>query len=156
MKKIITILALAVILVSACSKDQKVVKQLDGEWKTTAVKVNGVSVDMSAYGDVRYKFTKCKVSKGDCDGTLISQDPTKGSIETSFTYNIENDGKTINIKYSFLGFTTSIKGDIIEQTKTTFIYEYTNTETIDEYDSTTGTWIEKKVTTTTQETLSKI
>jgi hypothetical protein len=125
MKKIFALLALVAVTVWSCSKDQKVVKDLEGDWNLTAETVDGVATPDSELVGTTYSFTKCKVKKGDCDGSLSSPDPSKGTFTLPFTYNIQDDGETININYSFGGLTTTNKGTIVEQTDDKFVYSYT-------------------------------
>lgn len=106
----------------ACSKDQKVVRQLDGEWKVTEVKYNGVVDNSTDYSSWKYKFEKCKVSKGDCSGSWTTIDPTKGETTFDFTYSISEKGTKITINLNILGLTESTTGDIIEHSKTKFIW----------------------------------
>ena len=101
MKKILTLLALLSVVVWSCSKDQKVVKQLEGDWTVTNMTRNGTAVAASEYSGMKYTFENCKVKKGDCDGTLSVPDSTKGTYSQAFTYNIQDKGEIINIKFSF-------------------------------------------------------
>jgi hypothetical protein len=125
MKKIIlAIVAVFSIAVYSCSKDQKVVKQLEGDWKVSARTVNGVAEPAASYASTVYTFTTCKVKKGDCDGTLTEADSTKGTVSTPFKYSISDKGEKIKISLSFFGITTSITGDIKEHSSTKFVYTY--------------------------------
>lgn len=126
MKKIFALLALVSVVIWSCSKDQKVVKELEGDWKVTSQTVNGTAVPDSVFAGMTYTFTKCKVKKGDCDGTLSVPDPTKGTFAQPFTYNIKDKGETINIYYSLLGIVaTTITGTIDEHSDSKFVYSYT-------------------------------
>jgi hypothetical protein len=125
MKKILALLALVSAIVWSCSKDQKVVKELEGDWSVASQTYNGVAVPPSEYAGIKYSFTNCKVKKGDCDGTLSVPDSTKGTVVTSFKYNIQEKGEFININYSLFGLSTSIKGTIEEHSDTKFVYSYT-------------------------------
>ena len=104
MKKIILLAALPLLLfVTRCSKDQKVVKQLDGDWKTTAMTIDGDPVDAEMYENQGYTFEKCKVRKGDCDGSKSYNDPSKGEISMSFTYSISEKGEKIKyLRFRFV------------------------------------------------------
>jgi hypothetical protein len=113
MKKVILVLAtLLVVFVIACNKNQQVVKQLDGSWKVTSQTVNGVAAPDSTYKNTTYSFTKCKVKKGDCDGTI-----TDGSFTIPIKYSVTEDGKKIKITYNFLGTSETETGDITEHSK---------------------------------------
>jgi len=125
MKKIFALVALVGVILGSCSKDQKVVKELEGDWSLTGETIDGVATPDSLFAGTTYTFTKCKVKKGDCDGTLSSPDPSKGTVSISFTYNIQDDGETINIKYSFAGLPAATnKGTIIEHSDSKFVYSY--------------------------------
>lgn len=119
MKKIkLALLALTVVLIAAaCSKDQKVVKQLDGEWKTTSEKVNGVELPDSLSDNTGiYKFEKCKVKKGPCSGTY-----TDAGKSMPFTYEISEKGT----KMTMTVFGIATTSDIVESSKTKFVHKYT-------------------------------
>ncbi len=112
MKKAKLLLLAAVALtITFCSKNQRVVNQLDGTWKVTSEVENGVAQPDSTYKDVVYKFEKCKVKKGDCNGTL-----TEKGKSITFTYKITEKGKKIIIT-TFGVATTS---DIVEHSKKKF------------------------------------
>lgn len=126
MKKAVYILASLSLIFNACSKNQKVVKDLEGEWKLSAETVNGVATPAAELVGTKYTFTKCKVRKEDCDGTLSVPDSTKGNLATPFTYNIQEKGEKINIKFSLLGLITEINGTIEEHSDTKFVYSFTS------------------------------
>jgi hypothetical protein len=125
MKKVFALLFATSVVVWSCSKDQKVVKELEGDWVISSQTSNGAAVNAAEFAGVVYNFTNCKVKKGDCDGTLTAADSTKGTIATPFTYNIQDKGEVINIKYSFIGITTSVAGTIEEHSDSKFVYSYT-------------------------------
>ena len=132
MKKILTLLALLSVVVWSCSKDQKVVKQLEGDWTVTNMTRNGTAVAASEYSGIKYTFENCKVKKGDCDGTLSVPDSTKGTYSQAFTYNIQDKGEIINIKFSILGLTaTAVVGTIEEHSDSKFVYSYTESQGTD-------------------------
>jgi hypothetical protein len=132
MKKILTLLALLSVVVWSCSKDQKVVKQLEGDWTVTNMTRNGTAVAASEYSGRKYTFENCKVKKGDCDGTLSVPDSTKGTYSQAFTYNIQDKGEIINIKFSILGLTaTAVVGTIEEHSDSKFVYSYTESQGTD-------------------------
>jgi hypothetical protein len=132
MKKILTLLALLSVVVLSCSKDQKVVKQLEGDWTVTNMTRNGTAVAASEYSGMKYTFENCKVKKGDCDGTLSVPDSTKGTYSQAFTYNIQDKGEIINIKFSILGLTaTAVVGTIEEHSDSKFVYSYTESQGTD-------------------------
>ena len=132
MKKILTLLALLSVVVWSCSKDQKVVKQWEGVWTVTNMTRNGTAVAASEYSGMKYTFENCKVKKGDCDGTLSVPDSTKGTYSQAFTYNIQDKGEIINIKFSILGLTaTAVVGTIEEHSDSKFVYSYTESQGTD-------------------------
>lgn len=113
MKKIqLVLLALAIVIIS-CSKNQKVVNQLEGTWKVTSVKENGVAQPDSTYKNSRYTFEKCKVKKGACPGTL-----TEDGKSIGFTYDISDKGKKMTITV----FGVSETSDILEHSKSKFVW----------------------------------
>jgi len=140
MKQIKFLMSLLVIvaIAIACSKDQKVVRQLDGEWEVTAISTNGVADDISSFENTTYVFEKCKVSKGDCDGSMKTIDPTKGEVTFPFTYSISEKGTVITINLDVFGFTDTSTGDILEHSKSKFIWSVT-----DENNDVTEATIEK-------------
>jgi hypothetical protein len=149
MKKIGIALVLPVlILFGACNKDQKVVKQLDGEWKVTSMTYGGTAAPAEVIQNNRYKFTDCKVKKQDCSGERVINDEDKGPMTLPFTYNISEKGTKVAINTNFMGFITTIKGDIKEATKTKFVFSYD----IEQPDPVTGMDIKIEVV----ETLEKI
>lgn len=130
MKKITLVTTLLVaILVAGCSKDQKVVRQLEGEWKITGMTNDGAPADKEDYENTTYTFEKCKVSKGDCNGVMKYNDPSKGNMELSFLYNISEKGEKIAIKVNYFGLTQTTDGTIIEHSKTKFVYEFDQEDT---------------------------
>jgi hypothetical protein len=132
MKKFLTLLALVSVVVWSCSKDQKVVKELEGDWTVSSMTRNGTAVAASEYAGMKYNFTNCKVKKSDCDGTLSIPDSTKGTFSQAFTYNIQEKGQIINIKYSILGLAaTAVAGTIEEHSDSKFVYSYTENQGTD-------------------------
>lgn len=132
--KLALVVAALSVIVWSCSKDQKVVKELEGDWSVSSQTVNGSPVPAAEYAGVKYNFTKCKVKKGDCDGTLTIPDSTKGTYSQAFTYNIQDKGEIINIKFNILGFSaTAITGTIEEHSDSKFVYSYTETGGTDKY-----------------------
>lgn len=53
MKKIFALLALVSVVIWSCSKDQKVVKELEGDWNVTSQTVNGTAVPDSVFAKVQ-------------------------------------------------------------------------------------------------------
>ncbi len=93
---------------------------------------NGTAVAASEYSGMKYTFENCKVKKGDCDGTLSVPDSTKGTYSQAFTYNVQDKGEIINIKFSILGLTaTAVVGTIEEHSDSKFVYSYTESQGTD-------------------------
>lgn len=122
---------------SSCNKNQAVVKDLEGEWNLTAKTENGAAVPASEISSTYYVFQTCKVKSGDCNGSINSGDPTKGTVTFPFTYNVTDDAKKFNMSISILGIQNKVAADIIEQSDSKFVFEYTDTETDSSGTSTT-------------------
>jgi uncharacterized protein (TIGR03067 family) len=114
-------LFMAIFIVVSCNKDQTVVKQLDGEWKVTAMKENGTAYDAEDFEGMTYSFESCKVSKGDCKGSV-----SQGAFKLDFDYNISDKGEKMTIKYNFLGTVISQSATIKEHSKKKFVFEVTD------------------------------
>ena len=126
MKKLalsISAIAIALVITVACSKDQKVVKQLEGDWKVTAVTYNGAAAPAEEYANTTYSFEKCKVKKGDCAGTMSYNDPTKGTVSFPFTYSISEKGTIFKMTLTITGLgSETTSSDIVESSKTKFVF----------------------------------
>ena len=153
--KISFVFAVAIMILASCSKDQKCVNWLDGEWKITKLEVTdstGATVDLiaqaAAFGltvSGRMLFDKYSVKK-DESGTGTSYLSTKGNLfgqpidetdTTSYSYKIQDDCETVWIKED--GSSSPYTSDIIESSKKKMIIsEYDETEK-----STTKITIEK-------------
>lgn len=123
--------AALLLIIVACSKDQKVVKQLaDGKWKVTDLSYDGVSQPDSLYANDIYEFEKCKVKNEDCGGTWTTVDPLKGEVVTPFTYSISDKGETITITIEVLGIPSTTAADIIESSDDKFVWSTTEDDTL--------------------------
>jgi hypothetical protein len=122
MKKILSIGIITMLIIVACNKDQKVVKQLDGTWKVSNVTVDGAPVDQEEYKNLTYEFEKCKLKDGDCNGTLKISDPSKGTFSFPFTYKISDDGTKLHMTVTMMGSSSTEHGDIIESSKSKFVF----------------------------------
>lgn len=121
MKKLLIILSF-ILVIAGCSKDKQVVRQLNGEWKVTSMVYDNVAVDSKDFANDRYKFEKCNVKKGYCDGALTSTDPDKGTVTTNFEYSISEKGTKIAIRMNVFGFLSQETiSDILEHSKTKFV-----------------------------------
>jgi hypothetical protein len=125
MKKLTLVLfSLAALLIYSCSKDQKAVNNLEGDWKVTSVTIDGVA-DTADYSMDKYTFEKCKLRKGDCPGTYTTIDPTKGEVSSSFTYSFEDDGETLIMNIDFAGIPITTSGTVIDHTDSKFSWSET-------------------------------
>jgi hypothetical protein len=95
MKKIslITAILFAFVLTS-CSKDQKVVRNLEGTWTISEYTKNDVD-QLDWVKDYSYQFDFCKLKKGHCPGKEIYR-----TTEKDFTYNISDKGEKITFFWS--------------------------------------------------------
>jgi hypothetical protein len=148
MRKLILGMLLFSALFYSCSKDQKVVRELDGKWMISSRTYNGVEAPSSEINGIIYDFEACKVKDGDCNGSITAPDSTKGTITYDFKYNISDKGTKFTIKVSLLGvFSESLETDIVEHSKSKFVYKFNETS-----QNASGA----SITTTTVETLTKI
>lgn len=148
MKNVFLILFSAALLFASCNKDQKVVKELDGTWEIESRTIDGVAVPASEINGVTYNFKACKVKDGDCDGSMTVPDSTKGSVTFDFKYGISDKGTKFNLTVSVFGLVSeTVSADIVEHSKSKFVYKYT-----DETTTSTGAVVKS----TAVETLRKI
>jgi hypothetical protein len=148
MKNVLLMFFAVAVLFSSCSKDQKVVKELDGSWIISSRTTDGVAAPSSEINGVTYNFKACKVKDGDCDGSISAPDSSKGTVTYDFKYSISEKGTKFNITISLLGILSeTISADIVEHSKSKFVYKF-----IDQTTTSTGATI----TTTNIETLTKI
>ena len=126
---------------TACSKDQKAINTLKGDWKLSAVSIDGVDQNIASEEGIVHEFGKCKISEGSCDG-VVKED---GETFLSFTILVHEDGtqytKVITIPEQnivFEGMTDTItipsttyteEGTIDELTNDRFITTHTNSDT---------------------------
>jgi hypothetical protein len=127
--KHIKLFFISIIIAVSCSKDQRVVNQLEGDWKVVSQIEDGVAQPDSTYKNTTYTFQKCKVKKGDCGGS-VSED----GKAIPFTYRISEKGE----KITFTLFGISETGTIREHSKTRFVWVTDDGKHVDE------TTIEKK------------
>lgn len=96
MKHFSIFLILSVMFFS-CSKDQRAVNQLSGEWEETewdySISFFGTSQNEVVPPPQKrvYTFEKCKVKNGYCDGVLTVDD----TQSQNFTYSVSDEGETI-------------------------------------------------------------
>lgn len=100
MKKLLMIAVIALIAVS-CDKNQKAVKNLDGNWKVTSylVKSDEFSFDAVTFGlDVEMSFDNCKLKDDEfCMVTLTAKEDDETTKETTL-YRVIEDGKVLEFK----------------------------------------------------------
>jgi len=94
-KKILLVAVCLTFVLSACNKNKKLNKSLDGIWLTTYI--NGVPVTM-ADDPIQYQFSKSNKDGGNVSITYF--DNKSVDDEYKGTYKITNDGKTITIDAS--------------------------------------------------------
>jgi len=120
------------IVIASCSKSIKISKQLDGTWKVTEYKENGVSIDVDSAGfDDSYSITfeKCKVTKEDCPGSYTFTFDLLGVPTTfteNFTYSINEDGTEITLIFDDNGIITEDTATILEHSNSNFAIEDTD------------------------------
>lgn len=144
MKKALLLCILTALFFAGCNKNQKAVKRLDGNWQVTEVTVDGAAVQsnfiikdsIADFSNItRYSFQECKVKKDNCDGTMYGTMMDSSVIKLSgldfpFNYEITDKGGTINFTVAFddaIAATTTA-ATIVEQTKTSFIFEVDGTQ----------------------------
>jgi len=93
MKKFLMIGAVAgSLFLASCSKDQAVVKDLEGTWTITEYSEDGVAQDISGFTTKEMTFTSCKLKKEDvCPATMTIGTADFTQVE-NMTYSISGDG----------------------------------------------------------------
>ncbi len=94
--KLLSAIVLMSILFTACSKDNKVSRKLDGDWTVTEFKVNGDAQDLSAF-DIEYSFTECDTKEEYCSGSITFSGGNFTDTEL-FEYQISEKGKVMTIR----------------------------------------------------------
>ncbi|MES2555634.1 MAG: hypothetical protein V4604_05755 [Bacteroidota bacterium] len=97
MRTILTILT-ALILVTACSKDQRINRKIDGDWKAT------VFMGSNPDPDEVVKFTFNKDTKGEGTGTMVYTDWGQDEVY-GVKYFIKNDYLTMIVDQEAIVFT---------------------------------------------------
>ena len=135
MKKILFTCVLGVTLFfSSCSKDQKVVKDLEGTWTVSSWKTGGTE-QINAARTMSMTFENCKVKKGDCGGSAVITTATVPST-SSFTYNIQEKGTIINIDFADDNIDDVVGGTVVEHSDTKVKYTYTVNTVTNEFELT--------------------
>lgn len=122
-----------IVLIAACSKNQKVVRQLDGNWDVVSVKLNGQAQSDSIFSGTSYKFNRCNVKKENCNGTFNIEAEffgIDGIVPIPFEYSITNDGQTITfiMDLAGTGAPETIEADITEHSNSRFVFAETTTD----------------------------
>lgn len=97
MRSILTILT-ALFFITACSKDQRINRKIDGDWKATVFM--GTNLDP----DEEIRFTFNKDSKGEGTGTMVYSDWNTKDVY-GVEYFIKNDYLTMIIDQDAVVFT---------------------------------------------------
>ena len=113
------------LLVAACSKEQRTINRLEGDWQVVAFKKNGADLPDSLYKELFFSFRACKAKDFDyCDGAM-TRVTAAGTRVTDFKYSIGDNGKDFLIEYVSLTLEPT-KGVIKRQTRKQLVWEYTN------------------------------
>ncbi len=100
--KVIILLTIVALGAVNCNKNQKAVKRLSGQWKSTNIyeTIGNNATDLSSQGvSYTFNFNKCKLNKNDyCNYSVTKVAPLNGTTETitdNGFYKITDDGKTM-------------------------------------------------------------
>ena len=113
--------------VTACNKNQRVVKDLEGTWTITSYKLNGAEF-IGGGLSATYQWNNCKVKNEDCSGVFTVEYPGTSPDVTSFTYNIKSDGTIINIDFADTLAADISNAAITNQTDTQFSFTGTDSD----------------------------
>jgi len=93
MKNVFFFLSISALLIlTACDKDQKAVKMLDGTWELSAV--NGFPIPVNSEAYHTYTFSNCKLKDNEyCDVVY-----TDNSETWNFLYNVSGKGTVMTVK----------------------------------------------------------
>jgi hypothetical protein len=88
------IIALSIVFVSSCSKEQLALNKLEGTWRYTKISTFGVSLDMGqlGYANGTLQFSKCSAKDNLCSGVI---NLTGQAIP--FQYDMAKDGKSVTV-----------------------------------------------------------
>lgn len=104
MKPIISILAVFVLLFSACKKEEKWEENLhtlEGIWKVAAYEVNGINLPNSDFANMRFNFEVCDLPKYHyCNGYFTNNQ----GEEFLFAYSINDAANQLEIKFGALQY----------------------------------------------------
>ena len=121
-------IAIALAIMS-CSKNQKTVKLINGEWNATSIKVTNkggiVGEELTASVTYTYIFDNCKLKNDEyCKLAVVV---TSGALsETEFdVFRVAENGKILEVKDE-LGSTTITKIEIVKLEKSNLVLKKTN------------------------------
>jgi hypothetical protein len=103
----LTLTAVTLLLIS-CSKDRKTIESIEGTWNET--EINGSPVSLQAQDKI--EFTPCKNREKEICDCIITD--ASGVVAGTLDYEIDDDGKSLVIKYHYNAVTTSQKHTILE------------------------------------------
>lgn len=139
--KAAALIATASLTFAACSKEQRVVNRLEGEWQVTTVREyeNGVLTStgngLISGETIVFDFEKCKLKSDDfCDFTIKYTE--SGNTQTdSYKYKISDDGETFVWDNDYNSSTTTDQENyvITESTKKKFEISMTEMDGSDTY-----------------------
>lgn len=116
-------LAVSIGLIISCSKEQLVLKILEGEWDVNSVVVDGVPQPQSAYKDQLYIFDKCNETDETCYGRIKDE---SNNSKVEFSYQIGESLNDFTMSYSG-NFDEGFIYDVDEHTPTKFVYSFIDT-----------------------------
>ncbi|WP_027420685.1 hypothetical protein [Crocinitomix catalasitica] len=139
MKKILMIAVLGLIAFS-CNKDQKAVKQLDGQWDAQFfytilddVKSDNLVDPTTTEGSFSMSFTTCKLKKDEFCSLTITDNVSEEeeSLTGSWLYRTSGDGAYLELKKADKPFIHKL--EIVERTKVNLkvIWDITDDLTLD-------------------------
>lgn len=97
--KSISFVAIGVFLLSACSKENKIRKNLSGTWKVVSTTDSTISAAIALGTTVQYQFSDCKKKDEPCNGVY------------TFTYNLLGFPISISAPYTWV-----VKKDVLSIT----------------------------------------
>ncbi|NNC93938.1 MAG: hypothetical protein HKN92_00140 [Chitinophagales bacterium] len=117
------VLIVSIGLIASCTKEQLVLKILEGEWDVNSVVVDGVPQPTSSYKDQVYIFDKCDETDEVCYGRIKDE---SNNSKVEFSYQIGETLDDFTLSYSG-NFDEGFIYDVDEHTPTKFIYSFTDT-----------------------------
>ncbi len=119
-----------------CNKNQKAVKRLSGQWKSTNVfeTIGNNATDLATQGvSYTFDFNKCKLNKDEfCEYSVTKNAPLNGtneSITTKGFYKVSDDGKIMETTNDLNNGTIKIY-NIVELDKKKAVLKTENNNTL--------------------------